>query len=565
MRFILGDLEYNLKGGMAVNRASRYQLARLFLLALLAPVLVAGCHRQSQPTIPSIPLQTAETISADGKIMELKLHFITNGHEQIEKREIPSTVAVARTAISELAKGSYDSRSEQKVLPPGTRLRDIAILDGIAYVDFSREFRDNHWGSLASELDTIFSVVNTLAEFKSVRAVQFLLEGSPIKTIGAGAVDLTKPVRPSPMTPEVYAEISTELKVAAGTMLPWSSWINREERVGFREGFPDQVLAADTDGDGADELIVIHDKRVSIWKRQDGAFRQIWERKFNSQARALVSSVDGGQFCHLVVGTKEGLYIFAWDQGKYNQLGWRGIGGVLVDLAAGDTTGTGRGQLLALISASGRSNVRGESNSIVIWEWNGETYIMKREVNFNAQKILTEDISGDGCDEILAINQDGLTVFSWQGAAYVETASNPVAGAEYAAMLTADLTGDSRPELIIRGSQSPYLYVYTWQQGVLRKLWQGAPHDIGLGWGIFAGPGLDGKTVLIANTQEPGCYIAYQQEKDDWEARVITGSGGEEILTTADVDGDGRPEIVFRRRQLLSSPTKWIYIGWPSA
>ncbi len=548
-----------------MSQLNRWPAGQVLAWALLALVLVAGCHRQPPSTIPAVPLQPAETITADGQTMELKLHFITDGHEQIEKREVPATVAVARTAILELAKGPYDSLNEQKVLPPGTRLRDIAILDGIAYVDFSREFRDNHWGSLASELDTIYSVVNTLAEFKSVRAVQFLLEGSPIKTIGAGAVDLTTPVRPSPVTPELYTKVSTKIEAAAGTMLPWSSWINREERVGFREGFPDRVLAADTDGDGADELIVTHDKHLGIWKRQDGIFRQVWERKFNSQPRVLVAPVDKGQSCHVVVGTEEGLYIFAWDQGTYNQLGWHGIGGVLVDMAAGDTTGTGRGQILALIGAHGRTNVRAESNSVIIWEWNGETYIMKREVDFNAQRILVEDINSDGCDEILAINQDGLTVFSWQGAAYVETASNPVFGAAYAAILTADLTGDGRPELIIRDSNSPYLYVYTWQQGGLCKIWQGAPCDVGLSWELFAGPGLNGQTALIANTQERGCYMVYQRGEDSWQTKAITGTSGEEILTMADVDGDGKMEIIFRRWQLLSSPTKWIYVGYSSA
>jgi germination protein M len=542
--------------------------ARFLVMAFLAIVIViaVGCRQLSPSSAEAVPLkQAAENIATDETTIELKLHFIENGHEEIERRQVPATLAVARAAILELAKGRFESSTEQKVLPPGTRLRDIAILDGIAYVDFSREFRDNHWGSLASELDTIYSVVNTLAEFKTVRAVQFLLEGSPIDTIGAGVVDLAQPVRPSPMMPERYAQVSAELQVAAGPQLPWSSWISWEERVGFKVGFPDRVLAADTDGDGADELIIIHDKLVTIWKRQNGAFQQVWERKFNSQPRALVASVEGGQSKHLVIGTAEGLYIFAWDKGNYNQLAWQGIGGTLVDLAVGDTTGTGQGQILALIGTRGRSNVRTESTSIVIWEWNGETYIMQREVNFSAHKILVEDITGDGIDEVLAINKDGLTVFSWQGAAYVEVASNPGAGVEHAAVLTADLTGDGRPELIIRDGQSPYLYIYTWQQGALRKLWQGAPSDVGLGWEIFAGIGPDNKAALIASTQEPGYYMIYQQGEDGWEKNIITGSGSEEILALADVDGDGTANIIFRRWQLLSSPTKWIYVGWPSA
>lgn len=546
-----------------MNRASRAQRAKFLIPLLLALVLIAGCHRQPQSAVPPVPLEPTPEENSDGETIVLRLHFVQGGRDEIEQRSVPSTLAVARAAILELAKGSVRAQGELKVLPPGTRLRDIAILDGIAYVDFSREFRDNHWGGLASELDTVYSVVNTLAEFKSVRAVQFLLEGSPVSTIGAGAVDLTSPVRPQQVTPESYQELSAKLTAAAGTALPWSSWLRREERLGLREGFPDQVLAGDLDGDGSDELIFTHDKRVSIWKRQAGTFEQVWERKFYSRPRTLLVAVDSGQSRHLVVGTGEGLYIFAWEKGDYSQIGWQGIGGVLVGLAAGDTTGTGQGQILALIGTNGRSSFQPESASIVIWEWNGETYIMKREVDFNAHQILVADLSGAAYDDILAFNRDGLTVFSWQGGAYVETASNLGVGSEYAAAITVDLTGNGQPELVLRDGQSPYLYVYAWQQGALRKLWQSPLVEGGLGWEIFAGTGADGGPIVISGTSEPGRYVLYRYGQAAWEEKIIAGSGGEEVLAVADVDGDGRGEVIFRRWQLLSNPIKWIYIGWP--
>ena len=455
-----------------MNQTNRYPTTKPFiLLALLVLILLIGCHNRQPRSIPVVPLEPAQEKASSGETLELKLHFIHNGQEKIEKHPIPATLAVARAAILELAKGSFESSGEQKVLPPGTRLRDIAILDGIAYVDFSREFRDNHWGGLAGELDTVYSIVNTLGEFNSVRAVQFLLEGSPISTIGTGAVDLASPVHPQHVTPEYYQELSAQLKAAADTELPWSSWISREERLGLREGFPDRVLAADTDGDGAQELIFTRDNRVSIWKRQAGTFQQVWERKFNSRPRVLLAPIDFAQSCHLVIGTQEGLYIFAWENEKYNQVGWHGIGGALIDLASGDTTGTGHGQILALIGSNGRSLLRTESASIVIWEWNGETYIMKREVNFNAHKILVADINGDGRDEILAFNQDGLTVFNWQERNLYKQPTIPQWD-RICAAITADLTGDGQPELIIRDGQSPYIYVYTWRQGALCKLWQ---------------------------------------------------------------------------------------------
>ncbi|NMA54613.1 MAG: hypothetical protein GX952_01610 [Firmicutes bacterium] len=535
------------------------------VLVTVLSVAAAGCSRPQAP----VPTGMAEPIpepSPAGETLTLRLHFVHNGRDEVELRSIPSTVAVARAAVGELSRGSLKTHRGHKVLPPGTCLKDITILDGIAYVDFSREFRDNHWGGLASELDTIYSVANTLGEFESIQAVQFLLEGSSLETIGAGAIDLTTPVRPQPVTPELYHRLGEQLAEAAEAAedsWPWSYWLAQEERIGLREGFPDQVLTGDLDGDGVHELIFTHDKQVSVWKRRSRGFEQIWTQKFYSKPRIQLAAVDQGQSLHLIVGTEEGLYIFVEKDGSLDQLGWQGIGGSLVDIAAGDTTGNGRGQILALIGADGPGRDQLESASIIIWEWNGDTYFKKGEVDFNARQILLADLSATGSDDILAFNHDGLTVFSWQQGAYVETASNLGIGSSYASALAADVTGDGQLELIFRDGHSPSLYVYTWQEGVLRKLWQSSSATASLGWDVFAGTDADKNPILISPTSEPGRYAIYQYSPEGWTERIISGSGDEEILAVADIDGDGKAEVIFRRWQLLSNPIKWVFVGRP--
>ncbi len=120
-----------------MNRASRGQRAKFLIPLLLALMLIAGCHRQPQSSVPPVPLEpTPPEENSDGETIVLRLHFVQGGRDEIEQRSVPSTLAVARAAILELAKGSVRAQGELKVLPPGTRLRDIAILDGIAYVDF---------------------------------------------------------------------------------------------------------------------------------------------------------------------------------------------------------------------------------------------------------------------------------------------------------------------------------------------------------------------------------------------------------------------------------------------
>lgn len=92
-----------------------------------------------------------------------------------------------------------------------------------------------------------------------------------------------------------------------------------------------------------------------------------------------------------------------------------------------------------------------------------------------------------------------------------------------------------------------------------------APTEDHLGWEIFVDSWVDGYPAIISATREPGRYFVYSYIQDKWEEKLISGSGGEEVLALADVDGDGKAEVIFRRQQLLSSPTKWIYVGWPGA
>ncbi len=80
------------------------------------------------------------------------------------------------------------------VLPPETILLDVAIVDGVAQLNFNRVFISHHPGGSSSELSTVHAVVNTLAaNLPHIREVIFLVDGAAIETI-RGHVDLHHPV-----------------------------------------------------------------------------------------------------------------------------------------------------------------------------------------------------------------------------------------------------------------------------------------------------------------------------------------------------------------------------------
>ncbi len=137
---------------------------------------------QKEKTAPKAPAKVKVTLyfaNADGELVA-------------EERTLAGVTGVARATIVEMIKGPQDKKLS-RTIPDGTRLIDIDVHDGLATVNFSREFVDNHGGGSSGELVTVYSVVDTLAQYPTVKKVQFLVEGQRVETL-AGHMDLANPV-----------------------------------------------------------------------------------------------------------------------------------------------------------------------------------------------------------------------------------------------------------------------------------------------------------------------------------------------------------------------------------
>ncbi|MEW5899284.1 MAG: GerMN domain-containing protein [Bacillota bacterium] len=76
------------------------------------------------------------------------------------------------------------------------RLLTLTVQDGVAYVNFSKEFQSKHSGGTAGESMTLYSVVNSLARLQEIKQVQFLLEGQKQESI-LGHADTSVPIAPN--------------------------------------------------------------------------------------------------------------------------------------------------------------------------------------------------------------------------------------------------------------------------------------------------------------------------------------------------------------------------------
>ena len=123
--------------------------------------------------------------------ISLNLYFpdINAQNVFLEEREmLVLDAAVARAAVQELINGPVE-RGLAPSIPEGTHLLDIFILDRVCYVDFSREFIDNHSGGSAGEMMTLASIVNSLTDFDTIDRVQILVVGESDETLGSILLD----------------------------------------------------------------------------------------------------------------------------------------------------------------------------------------------------------------------------------------------------------------------------------------------------------------------------------------------------------------------------------------
>ena len=112
-------------------------------------------------------------------------------------REVPATPALARAAMEALLNGP-DAR-ERDASPPisnrvpvGTELLGLAIEDGVATVDLSREFEAGN--DNGSQIGRLGQVVYTLTQFSTVKSVAFRIDGRPVRVFGSEGIVLDSPV-----------------------------------------------------------------------------------------------------------------------------------------------------------------------------------------------------------------------------------------------------------------------------------------------------------------------------------------------------------------------------------
>lgn len=152
-------------------------------LTVIVLVLMVQCVsiQVKDNTIAEAPISIAPFPE---KTVELvTLHFKSSKGDFLgkETRAIERTFESREEAIlNELIKGPAEAELEATI-PEQTKVFSVLSVDGTTYINFSKEFTNPLIGGDRNEATTIYSIVNSLTEIRTVRRVQILVEGERLE------------------------------------------------------------------------------------------------------------------------------------------------------------------------------------------------------------------------------------------------------------------------------------------------------------------------------------------------------------------------------------------------
>lgn len=159
-----------------------------------SPGIASDSSRSQSSPEQGQALKQNEGAGPAGKTTTVVLYFADkNGSLVAFPKQIPKVAGIARRTVEELCQGPPADSELFPTIPPGARLKDINIKNGLATVDFNQNLKSRHWGGSTGELLTVYSIVNTLTQFPSVEKVQILIEGERVQTL-AGHLDISRPL-----------------------------------------------------------------------------------------------------------------------------------------------------------------------------------------------------------------------------------------------------------------------------------------------------------------------------------------------------------------------------------
>ena len=126
----------------------------------------------------------------------VSLYYLDEKAQTLKKEDhlidVKSLVNNPYETIFNLLKEKPKSEELKSAIPEGTVFQKAEIKNGILYLDLSKEFIQNHPGGKNEELQTIYSIVNTMTELIEVEGVKILIDGEENLKFSDGQINFTE-------------------------------------------------------------------------------------------------------------------------------------------------------------------------------------------------------------------------------------------------------------------------------------------------------------------------------------------------------------------------------------
>lgn len=165
-------------------------VAFMIFAMVLGGLIYRKYHTATRTVQPPTTAAQAETVvvtlffaSADGK------GLVREGREVELEGTIDERI---ESVVDELVSGPLGSAP---TLPSNARVLDVRLNGDVAQIDFGHELKEGIPSGSSAEMAAVYSIVDTVTtNFPQVKAVQILVEGAPVDSLGH--LDLKDPLQP---------------------------------------------------------------------------------------------------------------------------------------------------------------------------------------------------------------------------------------------------------------------------------------------------------------------------------------------------------------------------------